>query len=101
MSRGDWDSVRLTQIAVTASEIVDLRSISADEARQVGLFDDWNYESGHVLARAVRETGAEGMLVASATRIGDSLILFPDMLRPGSEMTVVRTVDPDLTKAPR
>jgi hypothetical protein len=38
----------------------------------------------------------EGLLVRSATRLGDNLILFPDNLRAGSRIEVVPSRDPRL-----
>jgi hypothetical protein len=56
----------------------------------VGCRDDWNYDAGHLLGRVVLERGAEAMLVASATRLGDNLIVFTTNLRPGARVDIIR-----------
>lgn len=101
LSTGDWDSIQLTEIAVDLEAVVDCRDLVGIGIDPELLFDDWDFSAGQAVARAVRDAGAEGMLVPSATRLGDNLILFPNRLRTGSTLTVVRTVEPDLTKAPR
>jgi hypothetical protein len=56
-----------------------------------------NYRMTHAIAAAARARGAEGMLIPSCTRFrGGNLIIFPDLLRPNSEVHVIDTEDPDL-----
>lgn len=93
--------VRFTEIPVDLEAVADCRDLIALGVDPDALFDDWDVSTGQALALATRDAGAEGLLVPSATRLGDNLILFLDRLRPGSALTIVRTVDPDLTKAPR
>ena len=47
------------------------------------------------------DLGVEGMLVPSATGLGDNLIVFSDLIRPGSVLVEVRSIDPNLIKAPK
>lgn len=60
------------------------------------LCDDFNYDQPRQLARAARNVGAEGLLVPSATRLGNNLVLFPADLRSGSTLTVIGSVDPKM-----
>ena len=56
-----------------------------------------DYRKTHALAQAVRARNVEGLLVPSCTRFQcGSLIVFPDLLRPGSTIRVIDTEDPDL-----
>lgn len=74
------------------SLILDCRNINALGIPEEALFDDWNYESGQALGRAVVERGAEAMLVLvpSATRLGDNLIVFTANLRPDARLAIVQ-----------
>jgi hypothetical protein len=55
------------------------------------------YDLTHAIANAVRGRGAEALLIPTCTRFnGNNLIVFPDLLRPGSTITVLGTEDPDL-----
>lgn len=97
----DLNEIRFTEIDVALAAVADCRDLSALGLAPVILFDDWDYSAGQALAHAVRQAGAEGMLVPSASRAGDNLVVFPDLLRPASTINVVRTVDPQLIKGPR
>lgn len=55
------------------------------------------YDLTHAIAEVVRTRGAEALLIPTCTRFsGNNLIEFPDLLRPGSIITVLGTEDPDL-----
>jgi len=97
----DLNEIRFTEIEVALATVADCRNLSALGVDPVALFDDWDYSAGQALANAVRQAGSEGMLVPSASRVGDNLIVFPDLLRPTSTLTIVRTVDPKLIKDAR
>jgi hypothetical protein len=57
---------------------------------------DTDYEATQAIGAAAFADGLEGLLVPSATRLGDNLILFPDNLRAGSRIEVVSSRDPRL-----
>lgn len=60
------------------------------------LCDARNYEKTQELAKAARNI-AEAMLTPSCTGFHEGkLIVFPDKLRPESEIRVVNTIDPNL-----
>ena len=90
--------LRFTEIEVDLQSVVDCRAFDVLGLDRGRFLDDWDYSTGHALTMAVRRTGAEAMLVPSASGLGDNLVLFPDLLRTGSSMRVVRSVDPNLTK---
>src|SRR5262245_17936699 len=45
---------------------------------------------------AARRRGAEGLVVPSASLLGDNLVIFLDRLRPTSLIEVVRSIEPRL-----
>lgn len=89
---------RFTEIEVDLQAVADCRDYDAVGIDRSRFLDDWDYSTGHALAVAVRRSGAEAMLVPSASGLGDNLVLFPDLLRPGSTLSPVRSIDPNLTK---
>lgn len=68
------------------SRCLDCRDIDALGLTLETLLDDLAYDAGHALGLAAVRRGAEGILVLSATRAGDNLILFPDNLQPTSRI---------------
>lgn len=56
-----------------------------------------DYRATHALAEAARARRVEGLLIPSCTRFrGGNLIIFPDLLQPGSAVHVIDAEDPDL-----
>lgn len=92
---------RFTEILVDLQAVADCRDLAALGIGLDRLLDDWDFSTSQALAHSVRNTDAEGMLVPSASGLGDNLIVFPDRLRSGSTLTPIRTLDPSLTKEPR
>ena len=77
--------------------MLDCRDVSALGVSPAELFHDTNYELGQELAAAALQRNCEGLLVPSATRLPDDvLIIFTDSLRPTSRVEVVEYVDPAL-----
>ncbi|MEA2598049.1 MAG: hypothetical protein QOF01_4518 [Thermomicrobiales bacterium] len=62
------------------------------------LLNDVDYSVGQALAAAAVELGFEGMLVPSATRLGDNLIDFPHLVRSDTVLVAVRSIDLHLVK---
>lgn len=94
---GTLRSQRLTELDVRLGAVIDWRSLAG-----VGMSLDElcapDYARTHELALAARRTGAEGMLLPSCTRLPPGvLVVFPDLLRPDSVVTIVGSVDPALT----
>lgn len=60
------------------------------------LCDPRDYRRTHRIGEAARAV-AEALMIPSCTRFPEgNLVIFPDRLRPGSAITVLDTVDPDL-----
>jgi hypothetical protein len=92
---------RITEMLAEATAILDCRN-PADVGLTVNdLSDDLDYARiddtpSRRLAEAAVSVGAEGLLVPSATNLGDNLILFPKNRRKGSMLTGISSVDPRL-----
>lgn len=88
---------RLSKITVDLANVLDCRDAAALGIEQDALFHDTDYTTGQALGAAAVAHGCEGLLLASATRLPDDvLIIFPDNLRSTSHMKVIETVDPAL-----
>lgn len=88
---------RLSQLKVTLSTILDCRDIAGLGLRDEELFHDIDYEVGQALADAARKRGCEGLLVPSATRLPDPvLVIFTAQLHATSRIVVVDSIDPTL-----
>jgi RES domain-containing protein len=82
--------MRRTEIAVDLASVLDCRDVAALGLTEDALLNDRDYDVGHALGRAVVERGAEAMLVLSATRLGDNLIVFTANLRPAARLDIAR-----------
>jgi len=77
---------RRTRLFVDVARVVDCRDIAALGLTYDALLDDLAYDVGQMLGLAAVHQGAEGIVVPSATRAGDNLILFPENLLPASRV---------------
>jgi RES domain-containing protein len=75
-------SYRRTRLHADLSAVLDCRDLAALGLTEEALLDDLNYDIGHALGLIALRRGVEGILVPSATRAGDNLIVLPDNLRP-------------------
>ena len=91
---------RFTEIWVQLEAVIDCRDFGLLALPVSMLLNDYDYSHGQALAHAAHAAGGEGLLVPSATNIGDNLILFPDRIRAGSVLQEVRFVDPVFVKRP-
>jgi hypothetical protein len=87
---------RFTELWVELTEVIDCRGIAVVEQ----LLDDYDYSVGQAIAKAAIELGAEAIVVPSATRLGDNLILFPEQLGHNAVVRATRSIDPRLVKEP-
>ncbi len=88
---------RLSRLAVDLSAVLDCRDVAALGVPPDVLFHDTDYTPGQALGFAAIARGCEGLLIPSATRLPDDvLVIFPDNLRSTSRIEVVETVDPIL-----
>lgn len=92
----ELNTYRITEVRVQLSEIIDCREIAARGISLDNLLNDHDYTMSQRLGAAVLATGAEGLLVPSATRLGDNLVVFPTNLRPESVLEVIASRDPVL-----
>ena len=91
----------LTQLRLDLVAVLDCSDLAATGLSQAELFHDTDYSLGQLLATSARARGCEGVLIPSAAQLppgAEALVLpvFPDMLQPGSQIRVVRTVTPNL-----
>ena len=87
---------RLSEISASLQEIADCRDPSALGLISGDLSHDTDYRATQALGAAANSLGLEGLLVPSATGLGDNLVIFPQNLRAGSRLTVVSGRDPRL-----
>ena len=88
---------RFSRIKLDLVAVVDCRSLGEMRLTPEELFEDFDYEVGQNLAIAARTLRCEGMLVPSAARLPDDiLIIFPDLVRPQSSLRLEESVDPVL-----
>jgi RES domain-containing protein len=88
---------RFSKLFVELSAVLDCRDVSALGVSLGELFHDTNYELGQELAAAAIRRNCEGLVLPSATRFPDVvLVIFTDSLRPTSRIEVVEYVDPAL-----
>jgi RES domain-containing protein len=94
------DQYRFTEIWVQLEEVLDCRDLDALGLVEADLFDTTDFETPRALAAAAIDRNIEGIVVPSASRLGDNLIIFPHLVRARSVVVEVRTIDPVLTKHP-
>lgn len=92
----ELNDYRLTEIHLTLQRVIDLRHVQLDDFSPQNLATTASYEVPQTVARLAIERGAEALLVPSATRLGDNLVVFPEFLNSGSEMTIMGSRDPVL-----
>ena len=87
---------RLSELSVSLQEVADCRDHSALSLTPAHLVHDTDYQATQYLGVAANSRGLEGLLVPSATRLGDNLILFTQNLLDGSRIALVSSHDPRL-----
>ncbi len=94
----ELDSRNISEIALDLSAVMDCRDVRAmglkpPLEKPEDLFHDTDYSVGQELAAAVIARGAEAMLIPSAAGgHSNSLIIFPNSLRPDSKVELIETV---------
>ncbi|HEY7032880.1 MAG TPA: RES family NAD+ phosphorylase [Thermomicrobiales bacterium] len=94
----EFGDYRFTEIWAQLESVLDCRDLGALGLTFENLLGTRDYTLGQDLAAAAIDLGVEGMLVPSATRLGDNLIVFPHLVRTGSVLVAVRSIDPRLVK---
>lgn len=87
---------RLSELAVELSVVLDCRDALALGLATAELIRDGDFVITKEIAAEAIARGAEGILVPSATQMGDNLVVFPEQLTPASTLTLVGSRDPRL-----
>ncbi|MGI8857324.1 MAG: RES family NAD+ phosphorylase [Thermomicrobiales bacterium] len=87
---------RLSEVAVTLTAVLDCRDSTLLGLEHRDLWHDTDCYIPRLLAEAAMARGVEGMLVPSATRLGDNLIVFTDQMRADASLAVIGERDPAL-----
>jgi RES domain-containing protein len=87
---------RLSELSASLRRIADCRDPGRLGLWPEDLSHDTHYRATQALGAAASSRGLEGLLVPSATGLGDNLVLFPENLLGDSRMTVVSGRDPRL-----
>lgn len=87
---------RLSELSASLHRIADCRDPSALSLAPEDLAHDTDYRATQSLGAAAHSLGLEGLLVPSATGLGDNLITFPQNLLADSRVRVVSSRDPRL-----
>jgi RES domain-containing protein len=87
---------QLSEVTAELAEVIDCRDPACAGLNVAALCDDFILDAPRALAHAAWRAGAEGLIVPSATRLGDNLILFPGNLSTASGITVISHRDPRL-----
>lgn len=87
---------RLSEIDVELEAVLDCRDAAAFGLSTEDLTRDYDFAITQEIAAAAIAQGAEGILVPSATGLGDNLVVLPAQLRSSSRLTVAGSRDPRL-----
>lgn len=88
--------LRLSQLAVSLSRVLDCRSGASLGLDENTLIQDFDYSTTQAISAAAISRGAEAILVPSATALGDNLVVFPNRLETSSRIAVIGSRDPRL-----
>jgi hypothetical protein len=80
---------RLSELAVDLASVLGLRDPASAGIDVDELLDDWDRTLGQEIGAAALDRGVEGVLVLSASRLGDNLVIFPDNMARTSWVSVV------------
>ncbi|MHB8644618.1 MAG: RES family NAD+ phosphorylase [Thermomicrobiales bacterium] len=90
------NSYRISEIVVWLDSILDCRNADALGLEVVDLCHDTDFTIPHLLARETLSRGFGGMLVPSATLLGDNLIVFPKNVSDAASFNIVGERNPAL-----
>ena len=88
--------MRLSTLSVRLEAVLNCRDAATMGIDPEALLHDTDYDLTQAIGEAALARGVEGILVPSATRLGDNLILWMAQIRPGSQISIVRSEDPRL-----
>lgn len=87
---------RLTEISALFSVVLDCRQIDLQAFDPELLLRATDYSLTQEIGAAAISAGAEAILIPSATKLGDNLVVFPDQLQPDSALRISGSRDPVL-----
>lgn len=87
---------RISELSVTLEAVADCRDAALLDIPAAIMVHDRDYSVTQQLGAAAVAAGLEGLLVPSATALGDNLIVLTAQMREGSGLTVVSSRDPRL-----
>lgn len=87
---------RISELSVSLAAVADCRDIETLGVSLDLIVRDRDYSVTQQLGAAAVAAELEGMLVPSATALGDNLIVFTTQMRESSRLTVVGSRDPRL-----
>jgi RES domain-containing protein len=93
------NNYRISELHMSLPVVVDCTDLAALRLEIEDLCHDSDWEIPQELAEVALHPRFEGMIVPSASRLGNNLIVFPEQLRPDSVIEVRRYVDPRLYRA--
>ncbi|MEO6197884.1 MAG: RES domain-containing protein [Dehalococcoidia bacterium] len=93
---GKLNDFRISELQVELAAVLDCRDAAALGLATDDLIHDYDFEAAQELAAAAIARNAEGILVPSATGLGDNLIVFPARLRSASRLVIIDSRDPRL-----
>lgn len=88
--------LRLSQLEVVLSRVIDCRDAKLLGLDMDVLIDDFDYSATQAIGETAISRKAEAILVPSATDLGDNLVIFPDNLMATSTLKVVGSRSPRL-----
>lgn len=90
------NAFRLSELSARLRRVADCRDPLALGLGAEDLSHDTDYRATQDLGAAANSLGLEGLLVLSATGLGDNLILFPGNLLASSRVEAISSRDPRL-----
>ena len=79
----------LSELHISLQAVCDISTPEEVGISSEALMDDHDYSFPQSASAALRNRGAEALLVPSATLLGANLVVFPDRLLDGSSLEVV------------
>ncbi len=87
---------RLSELDVELDAVLDCRDAAAFGLSPEDLIRDYHFAMTQEIAAATIAQGAEAILVASATGLGDNMVVFPAQIHGTSRLSIVGSRDPRL-----
>lgn len=85
---------RISELDVELHAVLDCRDAEVLGLKPGDLLDDYDLRITQEIGAAAVGEGVEALLIPSATRLGDNLVVFPAQLQSTSRLAVVGSRDP-------